>query len=203
MKFITSSLLIALLSAPLQQALAVTVILDFESAPIGTFNSLTPLQFSDGIGGVWTLTPRATAGTSYSIIDKAGDRELRLTDQGGVPGTFSLDITHSRGLLTPLSGGDYEAGIGLNEGNFDYLWQSTRIFSDINPISTASDTAITFGAQSAAAFTRISGNGLFSSSTDIQVDVDNLVFDVVPEPSSVVLLGLGTFCLLARRRRHC
>ncbi|MFC5051358.1 hypothetical protein ACFPK9_12135 [Rubritalea spongiae] len=183
---------------------ATTVTLDFQSAALGSFTSATPLQVADGIGGTWTLTPSTTPGTTYSIIDKGGDRELRLTDIGSTAGSFVIDITHSSGAFTQLSGGTYEATIGLNIGNFTYQNGSYLIFSDSNPISTAIDSPITFGAQTPTNFARFTGNGIFSSGSNVQIDIDELVFSVsstIPEPCSSSLLCFSGILLIARRTR--
>jgi len=194
----TASFLVPLLCVAIglnavDQASAVQVTLDFESAPVGVITSALPLIIPDGVGGSFTLTADATAGTTYEIVDKSGDNELRVTDQGGVTGSLGLDITHSEGEFTQISGGDYEALAGFDDGLFKYCRAYTTIFSVSSLIPTTPDNAISFDPQSEVLFARLAGNGSYSRNSDIKVDVDNLVFDVafVPEPSSAILAILG------------
>lgn len=107
------------------------------------------------------------------------------------------------------------------DGLFMYIFDGSVPFSDANSLASGVFTAINArqpgmtGAQSAANWTQLSinhtvapgapeiGNPVgvgFFARRDTSVD-DATLTSVIPEPASVVLVGLGGVALLARRRR--
>jgi len=164
----------------LPEANAVVVTMDFQNAPVGRFTE--QLIIPDGIGGFFALLPRVgrgSRGASYEIVDKSGDRELRVSERRNTSGSARLDIFHTGFFFTPISGGDYEALPSANRGDFRY-----RGFFDLDPVSTVEDTPIVFD--------RISGSltvaGIpFLPGRELTVDVDNLLFDISPPIPGVVL----------------
>lgn len=80
---------------------------------------------------------------------------------------------------------------------------------EVTPVAANSDYTVPFTSVTSAPFTVPSGTAAISflanmpvNGTDATVLLDNVVINVVPEPTAIGLLGLGAAGLLARRRRR-
>ena len=101
-----------------------------------------------------------------------------MSDIGRRNGSASFDVYHSSQFFTPISGGEYEAFAGRNDGTLRY--RGNRNLLTIDDISIVEDTPIEFGPAGEAddvSFSAVAGN-LFNDA--LLVDIDGLLFDVAP-----------------------
>lgn len=165
----------------LNRTLAIEVVLDFQNVPAGEFSE--QVLVPDGLGGYFALIPAFNPGSTYSIVDESGDRELRLADLGRESGSAALDIYHTGAFFTVVSGGEYEALPTASRGFFFY-----EGFSDGEDVSTVEDTPMVFDNRHVSkADLNVNGFAVPFPGTNLTVDVDDLHFDVSPPPPGVVI----------------
>jgi hypothetical protein len=117
--------------------------------------------------------------------------------------TLTIDFgNRGVGVPAPLNAsttfGIYDAATGLA------IETRTVTTGDLGALGTFQPVTLSYAAIAGdvGKTIRIQINAVFDvSATDDYVDFDNVVLDVVPEPSSAVLAGLGIGSLLLRRRR--
>lgn len=175
----------------------------------GGFNPITVggIPFGAGIVGVQnTLSINGIDGDALTeeiflpingVNDEIGFEflsDFTINSIGPITGTgtssgssFRIELVE---LLTP---GEFNGNLTVSPGAFDE--ESGLVsFDSVNDFITISGT--------------LSGLGLDSFDNDVIVTTENdgetidlVVFSTVPEPSSAILIGLGSLTLLIRRRR--
>jgi hypothetical protein len=189
---------------------------DFETDPLvdGSISGSAPTGWTVA-GSIWGyFDPNADYGYP------AGENNVAFFYDPSGPASMFQDTTHTvtsgdvftlsidfgnRGVGTPAplnaftTFGIYDAGTGLaiatrtvTPGDLGGLGTFQPV--ELNYAATAGDVGKTIRIQINA--------GLDGSANDDYVDFDNVVLNVVPEPSSAVLGGLGICSLLLRRRRR-
>jgi hypothetical protein len=154
--------------------------------------------------------------SGMSIVNGA----LHWTDLGGGPGAA---ITWGNG--TQESGGGFNAR-PVDLSNYDYVtvrmkatgadtslgiqWYmqtgsgfTYQSLNDSLPVDGQyHDLVFSLAGISNRNFVDTDGINLFAHSTDLDIDVDSVIYTMVPEPSSTVLIGLGLLALrFARKNR--
>lgn len=171
-------------------------------APGGFTGTSTNWTIAGGPGGTQhfsTQTPLATAGIQHAYAN-GGASLSQLTSETIVAGqtyTLTVDVGRESTLNSSLAtlrlfGSTLGPGTAIAEltgiapGQGSYLLGNTFSY-------TALPSGDPFLGQTV-------GIALISQSGGVQVLFDNVRFDVVPEPSSLLLGGLGALALLRRRR---
>jgi hypothetical protein len=174
---------------------------DTGSAPTGTYEQ----------GNGWT----ASIVTDYQAVDTNGvvyDDNLLYWDTGygdlsdvafvPVSGTYArIILTADAGMLVRLNsfdlggypGSDLEAdSITVKDGNGNVLWSASDL------------TVIGSGGHSTYTPNLVANQLVLEWGTNWNIAIDNVNFDeadVVPEPATLALLGLGLAAIAKRRRR--
>jgi hypothetical protein len=134
------------------------------------------------------------AGAGAGFVDvrsgTAGSATINRYDEAtlqGIAGLESFDITMSN-LYTLRAIG------GLNSGTMSFFINGVNVSNTAptNGGGAAFDTSIDFGDADATYQIRVQRD---------EATFDNITLDVIPEPSSVALLGLASVGLVVRRRR--
>ncbi|MEJ6778047.1 MAG: PEP-CTERM sorting domain-containing protein [Akkermansiaceae bacterium] len=122
-----------------------------------------------------TVATWAIAFKSYVLNDQARGNSFNFS--------FSTDGSS----YTPVAAGSFTSADGAGGS-----WTLGADYSDSISASVASGSSL---------FLRWSGDDESGSGSRDEFALDDVSIDVVPEPSSTALLGLGGLALLARRRR--
>lgn len=189
---------------------------DFETDPLadGAISVTAPTGWS--IVGSISGTFDPDAGYGYP----AGENNVAFFYDPPAPVSMFQNTTHTiasgdvftltidfgnRGVGSPAplnastTFGIYDAGTGLA------IETRTVTSGDLGALGTFQPVTLTYAATAGdvGKTIRIQINADFDgSASDDYVDFDNVVLDVVPEPSSAVLGALGLCSLLLRRRRR-
>ena len=116
-------------------------------------------------------------GDFFAVTQSTGDSfridmDQQMTDFGGWFGLDAIHVEFYDASGASVGGGDYETDFNV-DGNLQWLgWHSTVAFSSVD---VSSQTSVIF---------------------------DSLEADVVPEPVSIVAMGLGLAALLRKKRTH-
>lgn len=119
---------------------------------------------------------------------------------------FTLDATAASGVV--VSYALNRSGTGPSTNDFQYSTDGGSSFTDF--ASFASPAAFNVYTNDLTAVTAINGDstvvfriyGLGATSGAGTMRIDNLTIDAVPEPSTVLLVGMGVLGMLALRRRR-
>ena len=165
-------------------------------------------------GSIFFNFSEAVEAVSIDLVDFNGGAsgEVTLTDVDGnerlfiVPEEFTFDIADELHEVEGSRLGDGDPSNDPVEGF------ATLLFDELTP----QDGEGRFDSDGVARLTSVSDTGGFDIGQVVTIEVafggpnpsgaiDNLVFSTataaVPEPSTVLLLGMGSVCLAARRRR--
>jgi len=155
--------------------------------------------------------------STTTISEGIPDRRLRIYDIGAIPGTTKVEIRHSSGMFVPLPGGRYRAADGLNRGSFQYLrlpaiadvlgFSNSFLVNHLQSTFSPNGHHINMGffntPQAPASSVSLNANGLYTENTTLQLDIDNLQFDIaIPEPHSAILLLIGSILICNLRVRR-
>ncbi|MEP4076589.1 PEP-CTERM sorting domain-containing protein [Haloferula sp.] len=165
-------------------------------ASISNQNATTYGPFDDpALSGI-TVANRGNTAIAVAVGGGVGNwaEVMTFTVDATVPATFRIGI---------LSG---------TQGTADGRWDPTglRLSVDGDPATERLGLALTSGSTPGWVFFDVDMNGETSGTFSIEgqnrlagqgTAISGIVFDVIPEPSSVALLGLGCLALLGRRRR--
>jgi hypothetical protein len=151
-----------------------------------------------------------TSQVGFELLDSAGLVLLNLYANGGGTGYFVTDASNSGNPYLLFStdaahSGANSRALTLNSGSTDTITITLNDSAGDYTITSAGHEGSTFadGGQinmstgGPAAFAFYNNNG--GNGSDIRLN--NLNENVVPEPASIMLGGLGVFTLLLRRRR--
>ena len=140
------------------------------------------VSWPDKNGSISQLTSHTiAAGETYTLLVDVGE----VNNFSGSQATIRL-FGSTAGIGTALSNANGTAVLAIVPGSGSYALDQTVTY-------TALASGDPFEGQDL-------GVGLFVTS-GIQVLFDNVRLDVVPEPTSLALLGLGGLCVWRRRRR--
>lgn len=152
------------------------------------------------------LTPsftNTTAGNPVSV-------DVRVTDLGGNQlGGFDIDVAYNPALLTPtnVTFGPFLGDPALFEAFTDFSFATPGVvdFSELSLLSAAELSALQTGSFSIAT---LSFDAIGSGAASFSVLATSTLVDAsgnplaIPEPGSMLLLGLGFAGLLTVRKRN-
>lgn len=182
-------------------------------------------NFSDmaSVGGATADSAIAHDGTSDEFFDSAeASIDGNLPPDGGAGSNwlydFELVIDAGASVTVDLNGaqtnvyaesesGDdgnafagielYSFDVGINDpGGSNNPYAEDDIFVSAPPSGQVEDRPLTFS----HTFDNTSGNS--PQTLNLRLRGSSAVFEAVPEPTSLALLGLGSLAMLRRRRRH-
>jgi len=206
---IASAVLVAVVCAPVARAgtvdwtafsAALTLADDTTLAPAGTSLKLGNFTLSDATITADANNPSALA-AGFSQIQAGA-----VGDIAGVPNGFN-------GIWSEEFNGDFTAGAAAFAGKTIYLWASTGSQQAVIKFSAAFPTdspapgsaSVDLGQVYASAATVLigstSGTTVFQPQFSTQMQHVDMAA-IVPEPSTVVLVGLGLLGMVGLRRRR-
>jgi hypothetical protein len=148
---------------------------------------------TDGSGGGWTISQ---SGDTFSVgswgLSYSGNSKLRTITLFGAPGRTVFDRTNpAPGTPGSANGRDFDVTSGSTSLNI------TATYFDIMQINANAPVGDLYSTLSLQFNNRagFGGQMLFSQ------DTDNATSDVVPEPATMVGLGLGLAAFLRRRNK--
>lgn len=211
-KFTLKSLLAGLVLASATSHAATVTNFSFETDALapGGFSGSPPSGWtSSGIGSSGpqrfsTQTPLPTNGINHAYLG-GGATLSQLTSEtilGGQTYTLTVDIGQESSFTGSLASFRFfgsTSGIGIALSNLNGTAELTNLAPSRGGYllnQTFTYTALASGDPFAG---QTIGIALVGPSTG-QILFDNVRFDVVPEPSALLLGGLGTLALLRRRR---
>jgi len=168
----------------------------------------------------WTIDTTSLTGDDYSITISAspGDNKFEFDDSGDSPAGAPFTATQKQGFVqrdgsadtvhiafTGLAPGNYtlDAAAGADTDSRWPIWSTTTGASVTDLTGTANGTAVI---QAAWSFTVTSEAGdqitinAASAGETSRGKVAAMTLTYIPEPATIMLLGLGGLALLRRKR---
>lgn len=139
----------------------------------------------------YTLAASGISGNFYDFMNPSGG-------VGSSSKMYRYDFNFSQSQFVAEAGVTYWLVVqAQTAGGKSFAWNSS---SDRNGDAAVFGNTATFGATTRAVYNPLTYDGLPMDPDTGNVNAFDLAFNIVPEPSSVAILGLGLLALAVRRK---
>ncbi|MBT7960010.1 MAG: PEP-CTERM sorting domain-containing protein [Akkermansiaceae bacterium] len=171
------------------------------TSSLALFNTAFTLTYSGSANAILNYNPPYNnAGTGAVLATQGQGNASALENGESITFTVSGTATAVPGFSLDLNSFSYDLRLGNGGSSFGVEDTSSFVIEQLIPNTsldgTIDGTGISLAAGEAMTFRTISGNAGGAGLSGFDFDVN-----VVPEPSSTALLGLGGLTLILRRRR--